>query len=80
MMNRSSAKIVQLFQQNEEMQNEKNIEKDIISYDGKVCNSSNRKKSKTGTQKPVNAMSAFNVTKDIRLCDITTLKKKLKQH
>lgn len=61
------AEIVQLFQQNEEMQNEKNIEKDIISYDGKVCNSSSRKKSKTGKQKPVNAMSAFNVTKDMCL-------------
>ena len=61
------AEIVQLFQQNEEMHNEKNIEKDIISYDGKVCNSSSRKKSKTGKQKPVNAMSAFNVTKDMCL-------------
>lgn len=61
------AEIVQLFQQNEEMQNEKKIEKDIISYDGKVCNSSSRKKSKTGKQKPVNAMSAFNVTKDMCL-------------
>lgn len=61
------AEIVQLFQQNEEMQNEKNIEKDIISYDGKVCNSSSRKKSKTGKQKPANAMSAFNVTKDMCL-------------
>ena len=57
--------MVQLFQKNEEKQTEKN--KDIISFDGKVCSSSSRKNSKTGKQKPVNAMSAFNVTKDMCL-------------
>lgn len=57
--------MVQLFQKNGEKQTEKN--KDIISFDGKVCSSSSRKNSKTGKQKPVNAMSAFNVTKDMCL-------------
>lgn len=59
--------MVKLFQGKQELLVDEAKEKDIISYDGKVCNSSSRKKSKTGTQKPVNAMSAFNVTKDICL-------------
>ena len=59
--------MVKLFQGKQELLVDEVKEKDIISYDGKVCNSSSRKKSKTGTQKPVNAMSAFNVTKDICL-------------
>lgn len=59
--------IVALFGDNQKSQTEEIKEKDIISYDGKVCNGSSRKSSKTGEQKPVNAMSAFNVTKDICL-------------
>lgn len=42
-------------------------EKDIIAYDGKTCNGSKRINTKNGKVKPVNAMSAFNVTKDICL-------------
>lgn len=44
-----------------------NEEKDIIAYDGKVCRGSKRENTKKGEIKPVNAMSAFNVTKDITL-------------
>lgn len=42
-------------------------EKDTIAYDGKTCNGSKRINTKNGKVKPVNAMSAFNVTKDICL-------------
>ena len=42
-------------------------EKDVIAYDGKTCNGSKRINTKNGKVKPVNAMSAFNVTKDICL-------------
>ena len=42
-------------------------EKDIISYDGKTCNGSKRNNTKSGKIKPTNAMSAFNVDKDICL-------------
>ena len=59
--------MVKLFQGKQELLVDEVKEKDIISYDGKVCNSSSRKKSKTGKQKPVNAMSAFNVTKGMCL-------------
>lgn len=59
--------MVELFKDKQKSQVEEIKEKDIISYDGKVCNGSSRKSSKTGEQKPVNAMSAFNVTKDICL-------------
>ena len=59
--------MIELFESNQSTQIEDFKEKDIISYDGKVCNGSSRKSSKTGEQKPVNAMSAFNVTKDICL-------------
>lgn len=41
--------------------------KDIISYDGKTCNGSKRINTKNGKIKPTNAMSAFNVDKDICL-------------
>lgn len=40
-------------------------EKDIMSYDGKTCNGSSRENTVNGKVKPVNAMSAFNVSKDI---------------
>ena len=43
------------------------IEKDIISYDGKVCCGSRRNNTINGVVSPVNAMTAFNVTKDIPL-------------
>ncbi len=46
---------------------EEKEEKDIIAYDGKVCKGSGRKSTMKGKIKPVNAMSAFNVTKDICL-------------
>lgn len=46
---------------------EESKEKDIISYDGKVCCGSKRDDTKDGKIKPVNAMTAFNVTKDISL-------------
>lgn len=42
-------------------------EKDVISYDGKVCRSSKRNCTINGEILPVNAMTAFNVTKDIPL-------------
>ena len=42
-------------------------EKDIISYDGKICRGSKRDNTKNGEIKPVNAMTAYNVTKDISL-------------
>ena len=42
-------------------------EKEIISYDGKTCNGSSRNNTINGKVKPVNAMSAFNVDKDICL-------------
>jgi len=41
--------------------------KDIISYDGKVCRGSKRNCTKEGEVLPVNAMTAFNVSKDIPL-------------
>ncbi len=46
---------------------EKTNEKDIISYDGKVCQNSKRYNTQNGDIKPVNAMTAYNVTKDISL-------------
>lgn len=59
--------MIEFFENNQGIQIENFKDKDIISYDGKVCNGSSRKSSKAGEQKPVNAMSAFNVTKDICL-------------
>lgn len=44
---------------------EETDEKDIMAYDGKICKGSSRKNTVQGKIKPVNAMSAFNVTKDI---------------
>ena len=41
--------------------------KDIIAYDGKVCRGSKRNNTINGEVLPVNAMTAFNVTKDIPL-------------
>ena len=41
--------------------------KDIIAYDGKVCRVSKRNNTINGEILPVNAMTAFNVTKDIPL-------------
>ena len=41
--------------------------KDILSYDGKVCRGSKRDNTINGKVLPVNAMTAFNVTKDIPL-------------
>lgn len=49
------------------LQIEKTKEKDILAYDGKVCRSSKRDNTKNGEIKPVNAMTVFNVTKDISL-------------
>ncbi len=46
---------------------EETEEKDIIAFDGKVCRGSKRDDTKTGEVKPVNAMTAFNVSKDISL-------------
>ncbi len=46
---------------------EEGKERDIIAYDGKVCCGSKRKSTVNGEIKPVNAMTAFNVTKDIPL-------------
>ena len=48
-------------------ENDENIQKDIIAYDGKVCRGSKREKTINGEVLPVNAMTAFNVTKDIPL-------------
>jgi len=45
----------------------KDDEKDIISYDGKVCRASKRVCTRDGEVLPVNAMTAFNVSKDIPL-------------
>lgn len=52
---------------NEEVKEENDIPKDIISYDGKVCRSSKRNNTINGEVLPVNSMTAFNVTKDIPL-------------
>ena len=41
--------------------------RETISYDGKTCNGSKRIETKNGKIKPTNAMSAFNVDKDICL-------------
>lgn len=41
--------------------------KDIIAYDGKLCRGSKRNNTINGKILPVNAMTAFNVTKDIPL-------------
>lgn len=49
------------------LQIEETKEKDILAYDGKVCRSSKRENTKNGEIKPLNAMTAFNVTKDISL-------------
>lgn len=46
---------------------EEKTKKDVISYDGKVCRGSKRENSSNGQIKPVNVMTAFNVTKDIPL-------------
>lgn len=46
---------------------EEKTAKDIIAYDGKVCRSSKRNNTRNGEILPVNAMTAFNVTKDIPL-------------
>lgn len=50
-------------------------EKEVISYDGKTCNGSSRNNTVNGKVKPVNAMSAFNVDKDICLKTIFIDKK-----
>ena len=49
--------------------NKKEENKDIIAYDGKICCGSKRNKVFYSKEKvlPVNAMTAFNVTKDITL-------------
>lgn len=48
--------------------NNEDIQKDIIAYDGKICRGSKRDNTKNdGKVLPVNAMTAFNVTKDIPL-------------
>ena len=49
------------------LQNEEKVKKDVISFDGKVCKGSKRNNTSHGEVKPVNAMTAFNVTKDIPL-------------
>ncbi len=49
--------------------NKKEEDKDIIAYDGKICCGSKRNKAFDSKEKvlPVNAMTAFNVTKDITI-------------
>ncbi len=49
------------------IEDKENISKDIIAYDGKVCRGSKRNNTIKGEVLPVNAMTAFNVTKDIPL-------------
>lgn len=49
------------------IEDEERVTKDILSYDGKVCRSSKRNNTINGEILPVNAMTAFNVTKDIPL-------------
>lgn len=44
-----------------------NNDKDILAYDGKVCRGSGRDNTVNGKVKPVNAMTAFNVSKDLPL-------------
>ena len=47
--------------------NDSDDKKDVISYDGKTCCGSRRDNTINGEILPVNAMTAFNVTKDIPL-------------
>ena len=56
--------IVENEKQKEQIKQE---EKDIISYDGKVCRGSKRDNTNNGEIKPVNAMTAYNSTKDLCL-------------
>jgi len=56
--------LIELFPSNK---NEENDSKDVIAYDGKFCCSSKRNSTKEGEILPVNAMTAFNVTKDLPL-------------
>ena len=60
-------KIKQLTELFKSDENEENPPKDIIAYDGKVCKGSKRDNTINGEVLPVNAMTAFNVTKDIPL-------------
>ncbi len=55
-------KLTDLFMSNDD--NEV-VLKDIMAYDGKVCCGSKRNNTNNGEVLPVNAMTAFNVTKDI---------------
>ena len=48
-------------------ENNEDMQKDIIAYDGKICRGSKRDNTVNGEVLPVNAMTAFNVTKDIPL-------------
>lgn len=57
-------KLTDLFMSNDD--NEV-VLKDIMAYDGKVCCGSKRNNTNNGEVLPVNAMTAFNVTKDIPL-------------
>ena len=57
-------KLTDLFISNDD---NKVVSKDIIAYDGKVCCGSKRNNTINGEVSPVNAMTAFNVTKDIPL-------------
>lgn len=49
------------------IENEENIPKDIIAYDGKACRGSKSNNTINGKVLTVNAMTAFNVAKDISL-------------
>lgn len=57
-------KLTDLFMSNDD--NEV-VLKDIMAYDGKVCCDSKHNNTNNGEVLPVNAMTAFNVTKDIPL-------------
>lgn len=59
--------LCKIFNDNKNTNEESIKEKDVISYDGKVCRSSKRDTSLQGEVQPLNAMTAFNVTKDIPL-------------
>lgn len=60
-------KIKQLTELFKSDENNENPSKDIIAYDEKVYRSSKRDNTINGEVLPVNAMIAFNVTKDISL-------------
>lgn len=59
--------IINKITQLQELLDVKTEGKEIVAYDGKVCRGSKREETKDGKVKPLNAMTAFNVTKDISL-------------